>query len=312
MSLDADAIVDRRRLRRKLTFWRVLAALIVLLAAGGFVLLLVPGNRLLARRRLYRPHQGHRPDPQQPRPGRGARAAGQVARQGRDRAYRQPRRHHRRLAAALRRAACLAGQEADGGGGRRAGRLRRLYRGAGLRPHHRPRYLDRRLDRRAVPVSQLHRGAENARHQGRIRSNPARSRPRPSASSRPARRRAPPSRRSCSTPMPGSRTWCRPAARWTPPSWPRSTTAASSPAARASASSWSMRLGNEQTALAWLAREKHVPANTPVRDYSLEPRFGELSFLHAAALDLPGGGPFGHCAAHRRMGRGARGRRTQS
>ena len=42
-------------------------------------------------------------------------------------------------------------------------------------------------------------------------------------------------------------------------------------------------LGNEQTALAWLARAKHVPANTPVRDYPLEPRFSELSFLHAAA-----------------------------
>ncbi len=47
MSLDADAIVDRRRLRRKLTFWRVLAAVIVLLAVGGFALLLVPGNRVL-------------------------------------------------------------------------------------------------------------------------------------------------------------------------------------------------------------------------------------------------------------------------
>jgi protease-4 len=43
-------------------------------------------------------------------------------------------------------------------------------------------------------------------------------------------------------------------------------------------------LGNEKTALAWLSREKHVPANTPVRDYSLQPRFGELSFLHVAAL----------------------------
>ena len=42
-------------------------------------------------------------------------------------------------------------------------------------------------------------------------------------------------------------------------------------------------LGNEQTALDWLAREKHVPANTPVRDYSLQPRFAELSFLHLAA-----------------------------
>ena len=43
-------------------------------------------------------------------------------------------------------------------------------------------------------------------------------------------------------------------------------------------------LGNETTARAWLAKEKKVPANTPVRDYSLEPRFSELSFLHVAAL----------------------------
>jgi len=43
-------------------------------------------------------------------------------------------------------------------------------------------------------------------------------------------------------------------------------------------------IGNEKTALAWLSKEKHVPADTPVRDYSLAPRFGELSFLHVAAL----------------------------
>jgi protease-4 len=42
-------------------------------------------------------------------------------------------------------------------------------------------------------------------------------------------------------------------------------------------------LGNEQTARDWLAREKHIPATTPVRDYSLQPRFSELSFLHLAA-----------------------------
>jgi protease-4 len=41
-------------------------------------------------------------------------------------------------------------------------------------------------------------------------------------------------------------------------------------------------LGNEKTALAWLEKEK-VPANTRVRDYSLQPRFSELSFLHLAA-----------------------------
>ena len=42
-------------------------------------------------------------------------------------------------------------------------------------------------------------------------------------------------------------------------------------------------LGNEKAALDWLEKEKKVPANTPVRDYSLQPRFSELSFLHVAA-----------------------------
>jgi protease-4 len=42
-------------------------------------------------------------------------------------------------------------------------------------------------------------------------------------------------------------------------------------------------LGNEKTALAWLEKDKKVPANTPVRDYSLQPRFSDLSFLHLAA-----------------------------
>ncbi len=42
-------------------------------------------------------------------------------------------------------------------------------------------------------------------------------------------------------------------------------------------------LGDEKTALAWLEAEKKVPANTPVRDISLRPRFSELSFLHVAA-----------------------------
>lgn len=43
-------------------------------------------------------------------------------------------------------------------------------------------------------------------------------------------------------------------------------------------------LGNEKTALAWLEKEKKVPASTPVRDYSLQPRFSEFSFLHAVAF----------------------------
>ena len=40
MSLDADAIVDRRRMRRKLTFWRVAAVLVALIAIGAVALLL--------------------------------------------------------------------------------------------------------------------------------------------------------------------------------------------------------------------------------------------------------------------------------
>ncbi|OAF08156.1 protease [Bradyrhizobium centrolobii] len=45
MSLDSDIIVDRRRIRRKLTFWRVLAALIAIASIAGFALIATPGAR---------------------------------------------------------------------------------------------------------------------------------------------------------------------------------------------------------------------------------------------------------------------------
>ena len=45
MSLDSDIIVDRRRIRRKLTFWRVMAALIAIAAIAGFALVATPGAR---------------------------------------------------------------------------------------------------------------------------------------------------------------------------------------------------------------------------------------------------------------------------
>src|SRR3569833_4051315 len=44
MSLDADAIVDRRRLRRKLTFWRVAAVVMVLAAIAGAVFAVGPNR----------------------------------------------------------------------------------------------------------------------------------------------------------------------------------------------------------------------------------------------------------------------------
>ncbi|MGE4167261.1 MAG: signal peptide peptidase SppA, partial [Xanthobacteraceae bacterium] len=42
-------------------------------------------------------------------------------------------------------------------------------------------------------------------------------------------------------------------------------------------------LGDERTARDWLDKVKNIPVSTPVRDYALQPRFGELSFLHVAA-----------------------------
>ncbi len=47
MSLDADIIVDRRRMRRKLTFWRVSAAVVAILAVVGLTAVLVPGSGLV-------------------------------------------------------------------------------------------------------------------------------------------------------------------------------------------------------------------------------------------------------------------------
>lgn len=45
-------------------------------------------------------------------------------------------------------------------------------------------------------------------------------------------------------------------------------------------------LGDEQAALDWLAKEKGIDAKTPVRDFRLNPRFGDLPFLHVAVAGL--------------------------
>ena len=53
MSLDSDVIVDRRRIRRKLTFWRVAAA-VVAIAAVVTVGVIAAGGRSLRCRPLAR------------------------------------------------------------------------------------------------------------------------------------------------------------------------------------------------------------------------------------------------------------------
>ena len=43
------------------------------------------------------------------------------------------------------------------------------------------------------------------------------------------------------------------------------------------------QLGDEKTAIAWLVAKKGVKADLPVHDYKLAPRFGDLTFLRTAA-----------------------------
>lgn len=43
------------------------------------------------------------------------------------------------------------------------------------------------------------------------------------------------------------------------------------------------QLGDEKTAVAWLVAQKGVKSDLPVRDYKLQPRFGDLTFLRTAA-----------------------------
>ena len=44
-------------------------------------------------------------------------------------------------------------------------------------------------------------------------------------------------------------------------------------------------LGNEQTAREWLAKEKNIDLKTPVRDYELTPRFSDLQAVERLNLD---------------------------
>src|ERR1700755_3607146 len=43
------------------------------------------------------------------------------------------------------------------------------------------------------------------------------------------------------------------------------------------------QLGDEKTAIAWLVAEKKIKSDLPVRDYKLAPRFSDLTFLRTAA-----------------------------
>ena len=70
MSIDAEAIADRRRLRRKLSFWRVLGVLALIAAVVALGAMLPPTVPVGVRagpyradlgRRLHRRQPAHRP-----------------------------------------------------------------------------------------------------------------------------------------------------------------------------------------------------------------------------------------------------------
>jgi protease IV len=61
------------------------------------------------------------------------------------------------------------------------------------------------------------------------------------------------------------------------------------------------QLGDEKTAVAWLIAEKNVKSGLPVRDFKLSPRFGDLTFLRTAAsitLDALGLGAIARQVEH--------------
>ena len=283
MSLDADAIVDRRRLRRKLTFWRVSAAVILLLALTGAILLWVPGNRLVpAGAYISRIH-----------------ITGLI-RGNRDRVEALAR-----LAKSRARAVIV---HIDSPGGTTAG-SQQLYDALHALQAKKPMVVV--VDGLAASgayiaaLSSDHIIAHDTSLVGSIgvlfqypnftdalktlgiqvetiKSTPLKAAPSGFEPTSPAARAA------IEAIVLDSYAWFKNLVQTRRKMTEAQLAAVDDGRVFTGRQGLGLKLvdslGNEQTALAWIATEKHVPANTPVRDYSLEPRFGELSFLHVTAF----------------------------
>jgi protease-4 len=282
MSLDADAIVDRRRIRRKLTFWRVSALLIALLALVGLAAALVPGSRLVAP---------------------GAYIA-RIKVQGLIRGNQDRVAAIERLAKSRARAVIV---HIDSPGGTTAG-SEQLYDSLRALQANKPMVVV--VDGLAASgayiaaISAEHIIAHDTSLVGsigvlfqypnftdvlktigikveEIKSSPLKAAPNGFEPTSPEARAA------IAAIVTDSYAWFKDLVK------DRRQMSDAQLAAVADGRVFTGRqgvglklvdsLGNEKTALAWLEKEKKVPASTPVRDYSLEPRFSELSFLHVAA-----------------------------
>ena len=152
MSLDADLIVDRRRMRRKLTFWRVFSVLILIAAVVAVAAtvrrgsVLTAGGDYIARVKitgLIRNDQDRVDSLERLAKSSAKAVIVRIDSPGGTTAGSE------QLHNALRR---RRGREAAGRRRRRACGLRRLHRGDERGSHRGAGHLDCRLDRRPVPV----------------------------------------------------------------------------------------------------------------------------------------------------------------
>jgi protease-4 len=282
MSLDADAIVDRRRMRRKLTFWRVSALLVALIALAGLAAALVPGSRLLPR-------------------------GDYVARikvQGLIRGNDDRAEALERLANSRARAVIV---HIDSPGGTTAG-SQQLY--DSLRALQGKKSMVVVVDGLAASGAYIaalscdHIIAQDTSLVGsigvlfqypnftqvlktigiqmeEIKSSPLKAAPNGFEPTSPEARAA------INAIVVDSYAWFKGLVKDRRQMSDAELTTVADGRVFTGRQGVGLKLidglGNEKTALAWLEKEKNVPANTPVRDVTLEPRFSELSFLHVAA-----------------------------
>ncbi len=239
MSLDADLIVDRRRMRRKLTFWRVVTVLVAIVAVVGAGVA-VHGNRGAIT-------------------GGPGGAIARINIEGLIRGNRQRTEALKRLANSNAKAVIV---HINSPGGTVAG-SEELYDSLIKVKAKKPMVVvvdglaasggyiaamasDHIVAQQSaivgsigvhLPVSQCHRASEDDRRPGRDHQVLAAEGRARAAMSRPAPRRAPPSRPSSRTPTTGSRAWCATAGTWTMRCCRRCRTAGCSPAGRRSSSS---------------------------------------------------------------------------
>jgi protease-4 len=264
MSLDADAIVDRRRMRRKLTFWRVSALVIALLAIVGASLLFVPGSRLMppgayvARIKIQGLIRGNQDRVDSP--------GGTTA--GSEQLYDSLRELQGKkpmvvvvdgLAASGAYIAALSAEHIVAQETSLVGSIGVLFQY--------PNFTDV-LKTIGIKVEE-------------VKSSPLKAAPNGFEPTSPEARAA------IEAIVVDSYAWFKGLVKDRRKMDDGQLAKVSDGRVFTGRQAVGLKLidglGNEKTALAWLEKEKQVPANTPVRDYSLQPRFSEFSFLHVAA-----------------------------